>query len=153
MIQLNQDQKLSPLYVLYVVIKVAILFLIPYMFFSLFHWQGFIVFLFIVIGIPVMIREWLYVNTFNFQLNDNGVIINSGIIFKKTKTIPYSSTQTINIGRGLLRKWMGIATVNIWTASPNQLNVKTMNTPDGWVILSIEDAEWMSNFILSKKSK
>ncbi|MFA5009239.1 MAG: PH domain-containing protein [Candidatus Paceibacterota bacterium] len=153
MIPLNQNQKLVSSYIYYVILKILLLFSILYLIFSLFHMQTVIIFWFATMGLPVIIYEWLYSNNFDFRLTDDNLIIDKGVIFKKTKIIPYSNIQTVDVNKGFLRRWLKIATVNIWTASPNQLNLKTANKPDGWIMLKIDKAEWLAGFVSSYKSK
>jgi len=159
MIELNKEQRLAPSYLLYVILKSIAFFVMFIIAFNVFtdgfvrFFIGMIFVVFLVAGISAVIYEWLFSRSFSFLLGDEGLTMKSGIISKKGKMIPYSNVQSIDIGYGVLRKMMNIATVRIWTASPNQVHIKNEKRPDGWLLLKKDDAEWVSNFILSKKKK
>lgn len=47
----------------------------------------------------------------------------------------------------------GITNFDIWTSSPSQINInkgQTSNKPDGNLVLTTEDAEWLQRFMTSK---
>ncbi|MDD2446027.1 MAG: PH domain-containing protein, partial [Clostridia bacterium] len=75
-----------------------------------------------------------------------------GIISKKIKIIPDSKIQSVDIKYGLLRSWFGLSTINLWTSSQGQVSEKEVLS-DGRLILLKNDAEELSNFIISKKEK
>lgn len=149
MIQLNQTEKLpTNKFILYVLLKIFLVLIIFYFIFSIFKIQWFIVFISIFF-VPFIIYIYLYTNSVAFIINDDKITKKSGVIFKKSKIIPYSNIQSINIDYGLLRRLIGLATINIWTSSQNQIDSKGA-VPDGRLTLLKEDVEWISNFIASK---
>jgi len=104
----------------------------------------------IIIGIPFYIYISLMYNSWSFLVNENDITINSGILVKKSKIIPFSMIQNINRKQGVLMGMFGIANIDIWTSSPSQINInegKTSNKPDGNIVLTNEDADWLQGFI------
>ncbi|MCK9578047.1 PH domain-containing protein [bacterium] len=102
--------------------------------------------------LPVTIYSYLYDNSIIFIVGDDKITIKEGIFFKKTKIIPYSSVQSVDIKSGMLKSWMQLRVVNIWTGSQEQVGVKEIS-PDGALMLSAEDAEWLASHIVSNKNR
>lgn len=75
---------------------------------------SFIIF-FIILSILV---SWiiLFYNRYQFTLTDEAVLINQGILWKRSVTIPYERIQHVSINRGPIEQLLGIYAVNIFTA-------------------------------------
>jgi len=104
----------------------------------------------IILGLPFYIYISLMYNSWSFLVNENDITINSGILVKKSKTIPFNMIQNINRKQGVLMGMFRIANIDIWTSSPSQINInegKTSNKPDGNIVLTNEDADWLQGFI------
>lgn len=104
----------------------------------------------IIIGLPFYIYISLMYNSWSFFVNENDITINSGILVKKSKTIPFNMIQNINRKQGILMGMFGITNMDIWTSSPSQINInegKTLNKPDGNIVLTNEDADWLQGFM------
>ncbi len=113
---------------------------------------------FVVIGAVCVLWEVVLYNSIRFSLADDKLTIDSGIITKRSMTIPFQNAQNASTVSGIMRRMFGIATLNIWTASPGQFNVggkkgneNAMHDPDGRMWLTAEDAQWLKDFIASKK--
>ncbi len=109
----------------------------------------------IIFGLPFYIYITLVYNSRSFVVNDDNITINSGIFVKKSKMIPFKMIQSINRKQGIFAGMFGITTVDIWTSSPSQININdgnTTNRPDGSIILTDEDANWLLKFIPSSSS-
>lgn len=65
------------------------------------------------ISVPAIILRWYY---FNYTLTDNEIIINSGVLSKQTRHIPYSKIHNVNTTQNFLQKIFRIASVKIETA-------------------------------------
>lgn len=90
----------------------------------------------------------------NYIVGEKTLTINSGILIKKSKSIPFTSVQNINNDRGPVAMIFGVSKINIWTASPSQIDIKngtSKNKPSGLLILRRDDAEWLKNYILGNK--
>ena len=155
MINLNTPTKLPSKIKIYWLVKVIILVFIISLPIFIF-WRPIIWILIIFIGLPLYFYLLLFYNSFNFIVEDNKITLNSGVIIKKSKSIPYAIIQNIENVRGLLHRIFGLSRVNIWTSSPEQIKAykgSTTHKPDGDLDLIIDDGEWLKNFILDKKSK
>jgi len=151
MINLNTPTQLPSKIKWYWFTKIIILILLPTIFWHPLFWI-----LTIFFGLPIFVYLLLFYNSFNFIVEDNKITINSGIIIKKSKSIPFSIIQNVENVRGLLHRIFSLSRVNIWTSSPEQIKVykgSTTHKPDGDLDLVVDDGEWLKNFILDKKSK
>lgn len=74
----------------------------------------------ILIGLVVIVGSVgysvLWVKLFGYQLEDNEVKVEKGVISKSYDSIPYSRIQNVGIERSLLQRILGISTVDIQTA-------------------------------------
>lgn len=74
----------------------------------------------ILIGLVVIVASIgysvLWVKLFGYELADNEVKVEKGVISKSYDSIPYSRIQNVGIERGLLQRILGISTVDIQTA-------------------------------------
>ncbi len=107
----------------------------------------------IFIILPGCILIYLKFKFINFIVENDKVTINSGIIFKRSRTVPFDKVQNIDNSRGLLRRIFGLSKISIWTASPGQIEVHnkvSTSQADQILILTTSDADWLQNFILSK---
>jgi uncharacterized membrane protein YdbT with pleckstrin-like domain len=111
--------------------------------------------LLIFLGTPLFIYLSLDYNSINFIVEENKITINSGIIMKRSKSIPFGSIQHITNVSGIFRRLFGLSTVYIWTSSPSQIHIsrgESGNRASGILELEKADGEWLKNFILSKHS-
>ena len=152
MIQLNQEEVMPSMKIfIYLLVKNLVIFFIPYLILATVKWEGVITFILIFFVLPIIIYEYFYAKGVRFLVSDDKISIKSGVINKKAKIIPYTNIQSVEVKYGLIRSWMGLATVNIWTSSQDQINAKGI-MPDGRLVLLKEDAEWLANFLTSKKA-
>ncbi|BFT94114.1 MAG: hypothetical protein MNSN_05270 [Minisyncoccus archaeiphilus] len=152
MIQLNQEEVMPSMKIfIYLLVKNLVIFFIPYLILATVKWEGVITFILIFFVLPIIIYEYFYAKGVRFLVSDDKISIKSGVINKKAKIIPYINIQSVEVKYGLIRSWMGLATVNIWTSSQDQINAKGI-MPDGRLVLLKEDAEWLANFLTSKKA-
>jgi membrane protein YdbS with pleckstrin-like domain len=54
---------------------------------------------------------------FSYELDNKGVVINSGIITKSRKFIPYNKIQNLEIISGFIERRYGLSTIQLQTAS------------------------------------
>ena len=150
MINLNTPTRLPSKIKLYWLIKIFLL-LSPFLLF----FPAFLI-LVIFFGFPFFLYLMLFYNSFTFVVEDNKITINSGIITKRSKSIPFSIIQDVDNVSGILHRVFGLSEVNIWTSSPEQVQVykgSTTHKPEGSLDLIAEDGDWLKNFILDKRSK
>lgn len=104
----------------------------------------------------VFIAIWLLLDytCISFVVVEKMLTINSGILIKKSKSIPFDSVQNINNSRGLIAMIFGVSRVSIWTASPAQIHINRGNSdnrPSGSLLLKHADADWLKDYILNNK--
>jgi uncharacterized protein len=54
-----------------------------------------------------------------YQVREHDLSLRRGVIRQVVETIPYSRVQHVNVGRGLLERWLGIATLEVSSAGPD----------------------------------
>lgn len=79
------------------------------------------VFIFVMIGyfVVTFLAALLMYNNFFYQIDEDGLTIESGIIHKYQVTVPYDQIQNVNIERTLLDRVLGVSRVSIETAGAN----------------------------------
>lgn len=58
-------------------------------------------------------------HTLRFRFDEEGISLAWGILFRREVQLTYRRIQDIHVTRNLLQRWMGLATVEIQTASGN----------------------------------
>lgn len=56
-------------------------------------------------------------HTLRYRFDDEGVTVSWGILFYRESTVPYRRIQDIHVRRSFLERWLGVATVDVQTAS------------------------------------
>src|ERR1700722_19752649 len=106
----------------------------------------------VIIGIILPVYKLLWCSAFSFTIGDRNVTINSGVLFRQSKTIDYGRIQNVDNARGPIQMMFGITAVNIWTASQDQFHTSTTMVggiprtrqtarPEGKLYLLKQDAE------------
>lgn len=70
--------------------------------------------LFLAVGLIVAWLKWL---RFTWRVDDDGIAIDSGIISRNSRDIPFDRIQDVAIEQGLMARLVGIATVSFDTGS------------------------------------
>lgn len=159
MIELNTPNKLPPKVKWYNLTKIILLILVasfPFLLINKGAWfLGFFLFFVFFVGLPAFVYFLLCYKFLTFIVENDRITINSGIIIKRSKSIPFDKIQNVDNVRGILARLFGISEVNIWTSSPEQIQVyqkETVHKPAGSLELNVADGERLKNFILSKRS-
>jgi putative membrane protein len=88
-----------------------------------------------VFGFPIVIIPlWIKYHTLRYRFDAEGVGMSQGILFKRETYLTYRRIQDINVTRGLIQRWMGLATVAIQTAagsSSSEMTIEGVADPDG----------------------
>ncbi len=63
--------------------------------------------------LPLWFRYW----TLRYKLDESGVSMKCGILFRKEVYLTYRRIQDIHVTRNLLQRWMGLAKISLQTAS------------------------------------
>ncbi|HKH48625.1 MAG TPA: PH domain-containing protein [Thermoanaerobaculia bacterium] len=79
-----------------------------------------VVALFSTVAFPVVFLPLYFrYHTLRFRFDDEGISLSWGILFRREIQLTYRRIQDIHVTRNLLQRWMGLATVEIQTASGN----------------------------------
>jgi putative membrane protein len=79
-----------------------------------------IIALFSTVAFPaVFLPLFFRYHTLRFHFDDEGLSVKWGILFRREVLLTYRRIQDIHLTRNLLQRWMGLATVEIQTASGN----------------------------------
>ena len=70
---------------------------------------------------------------YSYELEDTGVRINSGVITKRQKFIPYNKIQHLELVRGFLERRYGLSTIEIETAGYMGVQRGPFSRPEGEV--------------------
>lgn len=65
----------------------------------------------------VFIPLYFKYHTLRYRFDDEGVSASWGLLFRREIYLTYKRIQDIHVTRGLLERWLGIATVQIQTAA------------------------------------
>lgn len=69
--------------------------------------------------------------TFGFALRERDILFQRGFIVNKITVVPFNRIQHVSTTRGVLDKYLGIATLNIFTAGGSGSDIKIPGlTPD-----------------------
>lgn len=76
------------------------------------------VFLFIWVVIMILVAIWIPAafKALEYTIDDDGVKMNGGVVWKKYVTVPYSKITNIDITRGPLQRLYNIGTIHVQTA-------------------------------------
>lgn len=88
-----------------------------------------------VVGFPIVIIPlWIRYHTLRYRFDAEGVGMSVGILFKRETYLTYRRIQDIHVTRGLIQRWLGLATVAIQTASGSstaEMSIDGVADPDG----------------------
>lgn len=107
-------------------------------------------------GFILLIALLSFLN-FHYSLNDEGLTIGYGIIFKKSITVPYDRIQNVNIEQSLIDRLLGLSRVSVETAGSS--SGQPINVTGGYVAksegyipaLSLESAKTLHDILVDKK--
>lgn len=74
-----------------------------------------IIYFFVALFITEIYATMAY-NRFLYEISDNGVKIEQGVVWKKYTSIPYERVQNVDIKRGIIARMFGFSSVDIETA-------------------------------------
>jgi hypothetical protein len=94
----------------------------------------------------LIVRAVIHFRSFSFVLTDKSISIESGIVWQRSCTIRFDRIQDVDTIRGPLQRLLGLKSVAIWTASPDQ-RVGNSKRPDGLVLLDNDTADWLKDYL------
>jgi membrane protein YdbS with pleckstrin-like domain len=92
------------------------------------------------------IRALVNFKSLSFVLTDKNISINSGVLFRNSCTIRFDRIQDVRVMRDPLHLILGLRSVAIWTASPDQ-RVGNAKRPDGSLVLEADEADWLKDYL------
>ena len=113
----------------------------------------------VTIGVLVIFGE-IYArmayNRFFYELAEEGLKVERGIIWKKYSTVPYVRIQNVDIERGIIARILGFSSLSIQTAGyaagPQTLYGRT--APEGFLpAVDLKEAEKIRELLLKKIKK
>jgi uncharacterized membrane protein YdbT with pleckstrin-like domain len=158
MIQYNQEQKQPTAYFWYMLTQAAIPALILIAIGVAMDPGGIVTTVALVVFAAGAILAAINYHFTLYTPGDQSITIKSGLIFRKTVSINYVRVQNADVSRGPLQMLFGIATLNLWTASPGQVqtvsdnrgNTHSVNRPEGRLVLLRADAEECKNKVTAQ---
>ena len=100
------------------------------------------------------ILSYLEYMNYSVVIGTDNVTINSGIIIKQSKTLNFSSIQTVDVINNPWLAMFGVKLIRLWSSSPQQLNIKSgtsQNYPEAVFYLTGPDAAEFKALLTSKK--
>lgn len=71
---------------------------------------------FVVVVLPVLYFRYY---TLRYRFDEEGIHMRVGILFRREVNVTYTRIQDIHLSSGLIQRWLGLADVQIQTASGN----------------------------------
>lgn len=95
------------------------------------------------LGFPLaFLAYYCRYRTLRYALDDEGVSMSVGVFFKREVNTAYRRIQDIHVSRGIVQRWLGLATVSIQTASGSAM-------PE-IVIEGVTDADGLRDFLYQR---
>ena len=72
--------------------------------------------------------------TLQYKFDDKGITMSWGVLFRREIYLTYRRIQDIHVSRGIIQRWLGIATVSVQTASGSagaQMSIEGIGDPQG----------------------
>ncbi len=70
------------------------------------------------LGFPIVfLASFIRYKTLRYKLDEEGVSLSVGLFFKRETTLAYRRIQDIHVKRNLFQRWLGLATIDVMTAS------------------------------------
>ena len=98
-------------------------------------------------GAVLILGAVLNFKWFSFTVTDRSIAITSGVLARNTNTIRFDRIQDVNTRRDPLHALLGLKSVSIWTASPDQISGSGARRPEGSVVLDADDADWLRDYL------
>jgi membrane protein YdbS with pleckstrin-like domain len=74
------------------------------------------IFILILISIPVIVWINAAFNAIEYCIDDEGVKMKGGVVWRKHVTVPYSKITNVDITRGPMQRYFNIGTIHVQTA-------------------------------------
>jgi uncharacterized protein len=68
----------------------------------------------------VLVPLYFRYHTLRYRIDDEGVFMSVGILFRREMQLTYARMQDIHLSQGILERWFGIGTVMVQTAGAGE---------------------------------
>src|SRR5262245_14794602 len=89
-----------------------------------------------------MIPLYFKYHTLHYRFDEEGIGMSWGILWKREVYLTYSRIQDIHLSRGLFERWLGLATIQLQTASGSASSEMS--------IVGLTDFELVRDFLYSR---
>ena len=90
----------------------------------------------------VFLPSYFKYETLRYRFDDEGVTMAWGLLWRREIYLTYARIQDIHLSRGLLERWLGLATINIQTAAGS--------SSAEMAIVGLTEFEALRDFLYSK---
>jgi membrane protein YdbS with pleckstrin-like domain len=94
----------------------------------------------------LVVRAVLNFKWYSFVVTDRNLTIDSGVLSRTSNTVRYDRIQDVNTRRDPLHALLGLKSIDIWTASPDQF-AGNRRRPEGHLVLDADDADWLRDYL------
>ncbi len=91
------------------------------------------------IALPMLMARY---HTLRYRLDDHGVSMKVGLLFRKESNLTYRRIQDVHVTRGLLQRWFGLSSVAVQTASGSSTAEVTLE--------GVRDADALRDFLYDR---
>lgn len=92
------------------------------------------------------VRALVNFRSLSFVLTDKSISISSGVLFRNSCTIRFDRIQDVRLVRNPLHLMLGLKSIAIWTASPDQ-RIGNSKRADGLLVLDAGEADWLRDYL------
>ncbi len=149
--ELNHLPKILKWYQFTTLVIMALIFALIFSFIPNSSFWGIFWGFFIILVLPIFIILMIENHAITFVFDDDKITINSGVVAKSSKIMPFDKVQNVNVKTGALLGTFGLSEISIWTASQSQMGNQGETKPDGKLKLKKEDSKILAEIILKKK--
>lgn len=90
----------------------------------------------------ILIPRYFRYHTLRYEIDDEGVSMRWGILFRREVSLTYSRIQDIHLSSNFIERWLGLARIQIQTASGSAGAEMTIE--------GLKDFESLRNFLYSR---
>lgn len=77
----------------------------------------------VLVALPILFFKY---ETLRYRFDADGVSVSWGILFRREVYLTYRRIQDIHVTRGIIQRWLGLATVSVQTASGSSMPEMTI---------------------------
>ena len=94
-------------------------------------------------GFPVaLVYHYFRYHTMRYRFDDEGVSMSWGILFRREVNLTYARIQDIHLASNIVERWLGLARINVQTASGSSAAEMTIE--------GVREFEALRDFLYSK---